>query len=100
MQSSLFTLNLKDFAKGATMSVFMALITALYAIIQTPGFNLFDINWAVALPSITNISFLAFISYMAKNLVSDSNGAVFGKFGGTPTTNSTAVASSDTPVTM
>lgn len=75
--SKLFTLNLTDLAKGLVVAVFAAIITYLAGLIGVPGFDFSQIN----IHSLELISFIAGVSYLAKNFISDSTGKILGHIG-------------------
>ncbi len=79
--SGMWTLNLKDFAKGCMMAVFIGILLPIAAMIQTPEFNIFTVNWHSVLIFAINGAVVGFVGYMLKNLTSDSQGKVFGKIG-------------------
>src|SRR3990167_7374260 len=75
MNSNLFKLNGSDFAKGAVMAVLAAVIVPIYTAASTNDFNaLVSIDWAET----GKMAFTAFLAYVLKNFLSDSNGKVLG----------------------
>ena len=66
MNSSLFTLNSKDWAKGLVIAILTAIITVVYNTIQTGALVL---DWKAI--SIAGIS--AALAYITKNLLTNSN---------------------------
>ena len=66
MNSSLFTLNSKDWIKGLVIAVLTAIITVVYNTIQTGALVL---DWKAI--SIAGIS--AALAYITKNLLTNSN---------------------------
>lgn len=75
--SQLFKLNAKDFVRGAVVAVFAAVLSQLAGALNLPGFDFVTFDWA----SLLSVAGTAFVSYLTKNLLSDSNGAVLGKIG-------------------
>lgn len=73
----MFRLNYSDFVKGVTMAVFAAVVTYLASVANAPGFDIATLDWQYLL----KVAITAMISYLAKNLISDSDGKVFGKIG-------------------
>ena len=71
---SLFKLNVHDFLKGAVSAVVASVIFALAGVAQQPDFNVLLINWN----SVFNAAVGAFLGYLGKNLLSDSQGNVLG----------------------
>lgn len=88
--STLFTLNSSDFIKGVTTAVLAGLVlavgTVLHGVIIAPGFDIFSIDWSSVLHDMVNAAIVGaeggFAGYIAKNFLSDENGAVLGAFGG------------------
>ena len=72
--SKLFRLGTEDLLKGLAVAV----LVALYKVFQTNGFHLEGIDWGMVL----DYALTAAGAYIAKNLITDENGAVLGKFGG------------------
>lgn len=66
MNSSLFTLNSRDWIKGLVIAVLTAIITVVYNTIQTGALVL---DWKAI--SIAGIS--AALAYITKNLLTNSN---------------------------
>lgn len=79
MQSTMFTLNIQDLAKGITVAVIAVILGGLQQAITAHGIDFGSYDWN----GILTIAITAAISYLGKNLISDKNGAVLGKFGGT-----------------
>lgn len=79
--SDLFKLNIRDVVHGLVMAVFSGIALPVVAIIQTPGFNIFDTNWHQIIVLAINGAIIGFVTYITKKFFSDSNGAVFGRIG-------------------
>ena len=75
--SQLFSLNWSDVGKGFIVAVFSAIITALAALINVPGFSFGSVNWQ----SLLGVGLIAGISYLTKNFLSDSQGKFLGTIG-------------------
>ena len=76
--SSLFRLNVRDFAKGVFLAVLAAVITPVLAAANTGDFNaLISLDWG----KIGSTALTVFIAYLLKNLLSDSNGRILGRIG-------------------
>lgn len=73
MKSNFFNLNWSDFGKGFVVAVITALLTYLYEALQTGDFT--SIDWKVVLST----TVLAGVSYLFKNLVTNSEGEVLKK---------------------
>ncbi len=74
----MFSLKASDFAKGAALAVIVAVLGGAQQLFLVHGFDIASYDWS----SIVNLAVTAFIAYLAKNFVSDSNGAVLGRIGG------------------
>ena len=72
--SPLFHLYQHDFVKGAVVAVLAALATYLAGALNAPGFDLAEIEWSYIL----KVASTAFVSYLAKNLITDKNGKIGG----------------------
>lgn len=68
----LFRLGWRDLVKGAVVSVLSAVLTIVLDLLNKGG----AIDWK----TIGTVAITAFISYLLKNLVTDSNGKLGGKF--------------------
>lgn len=78
--SDIFKLNVKDFFKGLVMAVLSAIIVALYQIVIVSGFDIFTVDWSAIVHNIANITSVVFITYLFKNLITDSQGKIAGVF--------------------
>ncbi len=76
--SKLFTLDIQDFIKGLVMAVLSVVIAFLYQLVIVSGFDIFTIDWATLGHNIANLSTITFITYLAKNFMTDKNGKVAG----------------------
>lgn len=96
--SELFSLSQNDFIKGAVVALLGGLVcgalTVLHGVISAPGFDLFQIDWGMLGQSVVNAGIVGgeagFSGYIAKNFLSDSNGALLGVVGGSATTTTTS----------
>lgn len=79
--SDLLRLNSSDFKKGLVMAVIGGFVLPILAALQTPGFDIFVVNWHAVLNLAINGAIAGFASYMAKNLFSDSDGKFLGRIG-------------------
>lgn len=77
MQSAFLKLKSNDFVRGAVVAVLAAVFTVLAQWFNAPGFDYADFNW----PELAKVATGAFVAYMSKNLVTSSNGKVFGRIG-------------------
>jgi hypothetical protein len=83
--SGMFHLNLSDVQKAIVMAIFSGFALPIAAAIQTPGFNVFTANWSAIATLAVNGAIIGFVTYISKNFLSDSTGAVFGYIGGIKT---------------
>lgn len=89
MKSPIFSINLKDVGKGLATAVFAGAALAVFAVLQgvfnSPGFDLFSIDWISVAHSALNAAVIGaeggFTGYIMKNFFSDQDGKVFGKIG-------------------
>jgi len=72
--SEFFRLKVNDFIKGLVVVVIGALLGAFQQALETQGLNLSQYDWG----SIINLALTAGVAYLAKNLLSDSDGRVMG----------------------
>lgn len=72
--SNMFRLNALDFIKGFVVAVLAAVITALAAAMNIPGFDFVTFDWS----SLLSVGVSAGIGYLSKNFLSDEEG----RFGG------------------
>lgn len=88
--SPLGKLTQSDFIRGAFAAVAAGVVlsvgTVIHGVITTPGFDLLSIDWPVVLRDMVNIAVVgaegAFTGYITKNLLTDENGAILGRWGG------------------
>ncbi len=77
--SMLFRLNTTDLVKGIAVAVAAVVLGALQQALTAHGFDVASYDWN----GILNLAVTAGLAYLSKNFLSDNNGAVLGKFGGT-----------------
>lgn len=78
MPSGFLRLNLKDFAKGAFLSVLAAVVTPVLAAANSGNFDaLVSLDWQ----EIGKTALTVFIAYLLKNLLSTEDGKILGKIG-------------------
>jgi hypothetical protein len=80
--TSMFKLGSNDLVKGVATAVFAGIIVALYGVVTAPGFDFFAADWGSLSHLMINAAAGAFVGYLGKNFLSDSNGAVLGIWGG------------------
>lgn len=76
--SQLYRLNVSDFAKGAFSAVVAGFVFAVAGLMQTPDFNVFTADWGMILSFGINAAVAAFVGYIGKNFLSDSEGRPLG----------------------
>ncbi len=74
----MLTLNVQDLARGAALAVIVAVLGVLQQALTAHGFDVASYDWKLIGTTVTS----AFAAYLTKNLLSDQNGAVLGKYGG------------------
>ena len=77
--SKILRLTNRDVVKGLIMAVLTGVVLPIVAIVQTPGFDVFTVNWSSVLTLALNGAVVGFVSYMTKQFFSDSDGKLFGK---------------------
>lgn len=78
MNSNLFRLNLNDFWKGAVSAVAAALVFTIAGLFSGGQFDLFTADWVSIGQMAANAAVAAFVGYISKNFISDSEGRPFG----------------------
>ena len=69
-KSTIFKLNLKDFIKGALLAALAAIATALLQIVDSG--NIMTLFEWITLKPILIVGLTAFVSYLLKNLMTNS----------------------------
>lgn len=77
MNSTLFTLNYKDFAKGLALAVIAVVLGAIQQALSAHGFDFASYDWI----GIFKLALEAGIAYLIKNYFSNEQGQVFGRIG-------------------
>ena len=80
--SKLFRLNVNDLVKGAATAIVAGVVLALASVVNQSGFDVLTVNWSEVLSTAINAGTAALVGYLGKNFLSNSDGAVLGKFGG------------------
>ncbi len=78
MNSNIGSLNVQDLLKGAALAVIVAVLGLLQQALLAHGFDVASYDWKL----IGNVVISATTAYLAKNLLSDENGAGLGVVGG------------------
>lgn len=75
--SSMFSLNLRDVAKGLVLAVISAVVTYVYQATLVPGFTfgMIDLNACLTIGGVAGVS------YLVKNYFSTPDGKVMGVIG-------------------
>ena len=73
MNSQLFKLNVRDFAKGLLIAVLTAVFASAAQLLQVSDLNL---DWWQLL----SVAIAAGVAYISKNFLSDESGRVLGGF--------------------
>ena len=74
--STLFHLDLNDFAKGIVVAVLVAILGGIQQAFIGHGLDFGAFDWG----SIFNLAVMAGMGYLTKNLITDSNGKILGGF--------------------
>lgn len=77
--NGLFTLASSDFTKGAVTAFLTAIITSLYGILTTVGFDFFSADWKQVSVVAIGAGISAFLGYISKNFLSTNNDKLLGK---------------------
>jgi len=72
MKSKLYSINLKDVAKGLIVAVLSAVLTWLLQALNAPGFDFYQMNYS----EVGRVAFAAGIAYVVKNYLSNADGQV------------------------
>lgn len=76
MNSNYLRLGLKDIGKGLVVSVLTAIVLYIQAQLADPNFTFETVNWSV----FGQIALTAGIGYLIKNVFTDADGKLLGKF--------------------
>lgn len=81
MSSIMYKINFKDIGKGLIMAILSGALLPLFAMAQSPEFNIANLNWEAVYSLAANGAALGFISYIIKNFFSDDRGRFIGTVG-------------------
>jgi len=81
MNSTMFSLSTKDFAKGVVMAVLSGMGLPVLAVLQTPDFNILTADWHQIGILTVNGAILGFVAYVVKNFLSTEDGKFVGSVG-------------------
>jgi hypothetical protein len=79
MTSGFLKLNSRDFVKGLATAVIAGVFIAVVGVFSQPNFDLFTVDWVAVGHLAANAAVSAFIGYIGKNLLSDSDGKFLGR---------------------
>jgi hypothetical protein len=74
MTSTIYSVNIKDLAKGVFVAVTATVLTSLLAVLQSPSFDFATIDWA----EIGKIALTTGVSYLIKQYFTDGEGRLLG----------------------
>jgi hypothetical protein len=78
MKNGIFTLDWASVGDALVSAAFFAVIAALYQIVTTSGFSLFDAHWLTIGENMANVGFTAAVVSLVKNFNSTTEGSVLG----------------------
>lgn len=78
MNTDIGKLNSGDYMRGAVTAVFAAVIMVIVGYVSQPDFNVFAADWQLILTQAINAAIVSFVAYLSKNLLTASNGKIFG----------------------
>ena len=75
LNSKLFRIGARDFAKGAVLTILAAVLTPILAVAQTGDFDaLVNLDWA----GIGKTSLTVFLAYLGKQFLTDNENRLLG----------------------
>jgi hypothetical protein len=77
--SELFKLKLQDFGRGAISALFAGFLLSVVSVVQQSGFDAFGTDWGQVLNVALSAAVSAFVGYLSKNFLSDSDGKFLGR---------------------
>jgi hypothetical protein len=78
MKNGIFALDWGTIADAVAMAVLVSVVTAIYGVVTTTGFNVFTADWSTIGHSMINTGFVAAVISLAQNFVSTNSGSVLG----------------------
>ena len=78
--SNLFKLNVGDLGRGAVTALLAGVVWSVASVFTQSGFDIFSADWKTIINSALNAGMAAFVGYLSKNLLTDSEGKLLGKF--------------------
>lgn len=76
MKNGILKLRQNDVVKGVAVAIFSAIFAVLLGVVNSPGFDLFHLDWSGLLTQVLNVSVAAFFGYLGKNFFSTDKGSV------------------------
>lgn len=75
----LFSLDWKSVGRGLVVAIFTGIALPIAAMVQTPGFDITQVNVHGFLILAANGAIVGFVGYIAKAFLSNNQGQVFGR---------------------
>lgn len=76
----MYHLNHGDITRGAVVAVFSGAFVVFASSVLQAGFDAFSADWIAIGKASVNAGLASFVGYIAKNLVTDEHGKMFGRF--------------------
>lgn len=89
--TEMYKLQSSDWIKGLITAglagLLISLASVIHGVVTSPGFDVFSLDWHEVIRNMVNMGIIGaeggFAGYIAKNFLSNENGAFLGKVGGT-----------------
>jgi hypothetical protein len=78
-QTKLFRLSMGDLGRGLVVAILSAILLTVQNWITNPSFSVFNLGLGDVI-ILVNIAIVAGLGYLAKNLVTDEEGKLLGKY--------------------
>lgn len=76
--SSLFKLNKKDLMQAATNAIVIGVVSVLYGVANSAGFDVFTADWISIGHMVVNASISAFVASLGSSFLTTKEGKVLG----------------------
>lgn len=76
MKNGIFKLDWASIGDAIVMAILLAVITAIYGVVTTTGFNVFTAPWVTIGQNMVNVGFIAAVVSLAQNFFSTNSGSV------------------------